>query len=40
MSEVVGVNIGADFESVAKKWLGKKKFKYLNVCTAAMFWTL
>jgi hypothetical protein len=29
-----------DFESVAKLWLQNKKYKFVNLCTAAMLWRL
>jgi hypothetical protein len=33
ISEIVGKNVGTDFESVARWWLSDNKFKILNVCT-------
>jgi hypothetical protein len=40
VAEVTGVGTGHDFESVAKCWLSEKKYRALNVCTTAVFWTL
>jgi hypothetical protein len=37
--EIIGLSVGADFELVAKVWLGEKKFKAVNVCTTAALWT-
>jgi hypothetical protein len=36
----MGVDIGSDFESVAKLWLSAKKYRTLNVLTTVVFWTL
>jgi hypothetical protein len=40
VSEIVGMKIGPDFESMAKMWLNDKKFKWTNVCSAAVLWSL
>ena len=39
-SEICGVTMGADFESVAKWWVGQKKYSILNVCSASILWSL
>jgi hypothetical protein len=36
----MGVDVGSDFESVAKRWLSAKKYRTLNVLTTVVFWTL
>jgi HJR/Mrr/RecB family endonuclease len=33
ISDIIGLKVGDDFESVAKYWLSEKKFKTVNVCT-------
>jgi hypothetical protein len=38
--EILNLLLGRDFESVAKLWLQNKKFKFVNLCTTAMLWTL
>jgi hypothetical protein len=40
LSEILNVQIGQDFVSVAKLWLQNKKYKEVNMCTAALLWTL
>jgi hypothetical protein len=40
MSEVVGFNLGADFESVARLLICEKKHRIANVCTSAALWVL
>jgi hypothetical protein len=40
VTEITGVDVGSDFESVAKRWLSDKKYIALNVLTTAVFWTL
>jgi hypothetical protein len=40
ISEVIGLPVGYDFESVAKLSLSEKKFKTINVCTSAVHWTI
>jgi hypothetical protein len=40
INEVLGVNVGHDFESVAKLWLNENKFKLVNICTTAILWSL
>jgi hypothetical protein len=37
--EIIGLSVGNDFESVARFWLGGKKFKAVNVCTSVALWT-
>jgi hypothetical protein len=39
-SEIMQVSVGTDFESVAKLWLGEKKYEVVNTCTSAVIWTL
>jgi hypothetical protein len=34
------LNLGADFESVARFWMSKKKHRIVNICTAAALWAL
>jgi predicted metal-binding protein len=38
--EIIGRNLSADFESVAKFRLSERKFKSLNVFTSTVLWTL
>jgi hypothetical protein len=40
LSEVVGIEIKPDFESVAKMWVLGKKFRIIIVCTSAMLWSI
>jgi hypothetical protein len=40
MSEVLGVSVGRNFESIAKLWLRDKHLKYINLCNAAVLWCL
>jgi hypothetical protein len=40
VNEVTGVNVGHDFDSVAKLWLSDKKFNLVNVCTTVVLWSL
>jgi hypothetical protein len=40
MSKILGISVGRDFESIAKLWLRDKQFKYINMCNAAVLWTL
>jgi hypothetical protein len=37
ISEVTKVELGSDFESVAKLWVDQKIHGVMNVCTAAFF---
>jgi hypothetical protein len=39
-SEILNFQLGWDFESVAKLWLQNKKYKFVNIVTSAMLWTL
>jgi hypothetical protein len=39
-SEMVGTQVGQDFESVAKLWINNKKFKLINTFTSAVLWSL
>jgi hypothetical protein len=38
--EVTDIELGGDFESVAKFWLSVKKFNALNVFTSAVLWAI
>jgi hypothetical protein len=40
ISEVMGVAIQPDFESMAKWWLKDKKCQCINICTSAVLWSL
>jgi hypothetical protein len=40
VSEVLGLVVGDSFESVAKLWVMGSKYKLINVCTFAVFWSL
>jgi hypothetical protein len=40
ISEITGVDLGSDFESVGKLWVQGKKFELLNVLSSAALWTL
>jgi hypothetical protein len=40
ISEITGVDIQSDFESMARMWLSEKRFGCLNVCTSAVLWAL
>jgi hypothetical protein len=40
ISEIVGMPLGADFESVARLWVSDKKHRIVNVCTTAALWSL
>jgi hypothetical protein len=40
VSEVVGFQIGSDFESVAKSWLCNTKFGVVNMLSSAVCWSL
>ena len=37
VAEVLGVNIGADYESVVKLWVANKKHVVTNVISSAVF---
>jgi hypothetical protein len=40
LSEILGTQIGTDFESVARWWVSEKKNSVLNTCSAALLWSL
>jgi hypothetical protein len=40
ISEVIDLNVGGDFESVAKYWISETKHRKVNVCTTAAIWAL
>jgi hypothetical protein len=40
ISEITNVDLGSDFESVAKLWIIQKRLGVTNVCTASAFWSL
>jgi hypothetical protein len=39
-SDMLGIEIKPDFESVEKMWILRKKFKLVNVCTFAVLWSI
>lgn len=40
ISELLGLNIGTDFESIANLWLAKKKHALNNIYSGAILWSL
>lgn len=40
LSELCGLDLGANYESVAKMWLSNKKFQFANIITSAVIWCL
>jgi hypothetical protein len=40
IAEISGKEIGTYFESVATLWVADKKYKVLNVCSAAALWAI
>jgi hypothetical protein len=36
VSQAIGVQVGSDFESIAKLWLCNKKFGVVNIVTSAV----
>jgi hypothetical protein len=40
IAEISGKEIGTDFESVAISWVADKKYRMLNVCSAAALWAI
>jgi hypothetical protein len=40
IAEISGKEIGTDFKSVAISWVADKKYKMLNVCSAAALWAI
>jgi hypothetical protein len=40
LAEILGKNLGNDFESIARYWLCYKKYKTVNICTTMILWTL
>jgi hypothetical protein len=38
VSQVIGVQTGSDFESIAKMWLCNKIFGVINIVTSAVCW--
>ena len=40
VAEVIDVNIGSDYESVAKLWVANKKHVVTNVISSAVLWSL
>jgi hypothetical protein len=40
IAEISGKEIGTDFESVARWLVADKKYKVLNVCSAAALWAI
>jgi hypothetical protein len=37
---MVGIQVGQDFESMAKLWINNKKFKLVNIFTSVVLWSL
>jgi hypothetical protein len=35
MSKLIGLDLGTDFETVARFWISEKRHKIVNICTAA-----
>jgi hypothetical protein len=40
ISDLLGVRIGLDFESVAQFWLANKRHKVLNIVSSAVLWSM
>jgi hypothetical protein len=40
ISEMLGFQVGMDFESMAKLWLNDKKCRYVNIATDVVLWCL
>jgi hypothetical protein len=40
ISEVVGVRLGQDYESIAKLWLCNTKFGVINIISSAVCWSI
>jgi hypothetical protein len=40
ISDLLGMTIEPDFESVAKMWILREKCKIVNVCTSAVLWVI
>jgi hypothetical protein len=40
ISEMLGIRVGMDFESMTKLWLNDKKYRYVNIVTSAVMWCL
>jgi hypothetical protein len=40
ISELTGLSLGVDFESIAKLWLSDKRYKCANIITTAALWSL
>ena len=40
VTEVIDVNIGSDYESIARLWVANKKFFIANVISSAILWSL
>lgn len=40
ISEILGVNLGQDFKSVAWFWLANKRHKVTNIVSAAVMWSI
>jgi hypothetical protein len=39
VSEINGIFIHPDFESMTKMWVSAKKFRCINVCTSTVLWS-
>jgi hypothetical protein len=40
ISEMLGIQVDMDFESMIKLWLNDKKYRYVNIVTSAVMWCL
>jgi hypothetical protein len=40
IAEVIGLDLGADFASVARFWISEKKHRIVNICTVATLWDM
>jgi hypothetical protein len=40
LSDILNIQIGIDFESVARWWLSNKRNSILNMCSAALIWCI
>jgi hypothetical protein len=40
ISEMLGIRVDMDFESMIKLWLNDKKYRYVNIVTSAVMWCL
>jgi hypothetical protein len=40
VSQMMGVQMGKDFESLAKLWLCNKRFGIINIVTSTVCWSI